>query len=100
MENNIKWLPQQDNTVEGSQGDIKLFIRLKKVGIFTLQALGIKPEPGKREKEIVDSLYIIDKNRPERTGPDKIMAHEFNAYTVEEMKIAAKMLLDSLKSKG
>lgn len=89
----ITWLPQQDNHIEGKCGDLTFYIRLKKVGIFTLQALGIKPEDGKREKEIVDSLYIIDKNRAPQTGPEKIMAHEHNAYTVEEMKIVAELKL-------
>lgn len=93
MKHKITWLPQQDNTIEGKSGELTFYIRLKKVGIFTLQALGIKPEEGKREKEIVDSLYIIDKNRPERTGPDKIMAHEHNAYTVKEMKAVAELLI-------
>ena len=91
----ITWLPKQDNFVEGSIGDIAFFIKLKKVGIFTLKSLGIEPDEGKREKEIVDSLYIIDKNRSERTGPAKTMSHEHGAYTVEEMKIVANLLYHS-----
>lgn len=88
----ITWLPKQDNFVEGSIGDITFYIKLKKVGIFTLQALSIELKEGEREKEIVDSLYILDKNREERTGPEKVMAHEHEAYTVEEMKIIANLL--------
>lgn len=92
----ITWSPKQDNFVEGSIGDITFFIKLKKAGIFMLQALG----EGEREKEIVDSLYIIDKNREERTGPEKVMAYEHEAYTVEEMKIVATLLYhDSLSIK-
>ena len=92
MENTITWLPKQDNIVEGKLGDTKFYIKLKVVGIFTLQALGIEPEPGKREKEIVDSLYIIYKDRPSLTGPEKTMANEYGAYTIDEMKYVAKDL--------
>ena len=81
MDNTIHWIPQHDNIIEGSAGDIKLYIRLKKVDSIEL---------GKREKEIVDSLYIIN-----RTGTEKVMAHEHEAYTVEDMKIVAKILLES-----
>lgn len=75
--NNIAWLPQQDNMVEGKLGDLTFYIKLKKVGIFTIQALNIEPDSGKRDKVIVDSLYVIDKNREPRTGPTKIMANEY-----------------------
>ena len=94
----ITWLPQQDNYVEGSLEGFKLYIKLKMVSIFVLEAIGIKPEEGKREKLIVDSLYFIDPNRPERTGPIKIMSHEHKAYTVEEMKKVATKFVQQYKS--
>jgi hypothetical protein len=91
----IKWLPQQDCFIEGKSGDITFFIKMKKVGIFTLNSLGIKPDEGKRDKDLVDSLYVLDK-RPDvsKKGTKKIMAHEYKAYTIDKMKIVAELQLD------
>ena len=97
--NNIKWLARRDNYIEGSFQDIKVYINLKIVGIFTLKSIGIEPDKGKREKEIVESLSIIFKNRPDSTGPVKIMSHEYKAYSIEEMKtIAEKILSTKIKT--
>lgn len=97
---NITWLPQQDNYVEGSLGDLKFYIKLKKVSIFTLNSLGIEPDKGKLEKVIVDSLYVIDPNRPERTGPVKIMAHELKTHNIDEMKkIVTNLYSNTIPSK-
>jgi hypothetical protein len=86
----IKWKAQQDCFIEGKYEEVIFYIRVKKVGIFTLNVLGIEPDKGKRDRELVDSLYILDK-RPESPGKGtkKIMAHDYGAYTIEDMKVVA-----------
>ena len=89
MENKITWLPLQDNHIEGKFKDTKFYIRLKKVGIFTLRELGIEPDTGKREKLLVESLYIVPRGGEKR----KIMSHEYEAYSVDDMKLVAEINL-------
>lgn len=86
----IKWQPLQDNHIEGTSGETKLYIRMKKVGISTLKELGIEPEEGKREKLLVESLYIV----PKEGEKQKITSQEYSAYDIESMKSVAESILN------
>lgn len=67
----IKWLPIQDNIVEGSCGTAKFYIMLKKV-------------PGPEPKWEVVSSYVVDNDNPSLPGgKEKFMA---NGMDLQQMK--------------